>query len=177
MSLSAADIYARCLLPLKEGYPLYCPELPNRRNAGAYYKAYRRQGIDIGDIGIITPDGDFDFLFNICAHDGPRNLSNEQPTPVLEPSESAIRPAGPAALAEPRLLRGPNDTDSNPSSESQVSQQAPIMSPAIPTGFVLIDPGEVRVRENYIHPNHPYRSCGREEHTSFDLEASMNAIV
>src|SRR6266481_1420400 len=71
MSMNAADIYAKCLLPLKEGYPLYCPELPDRRNVAAYYEAYRSQGIGIGDVGIITPDGDFDFLFNIC--NGPRS--------------------------------------------------------------------------------------------------------
>ena len=96
--MSAANIYAKCLLPLKEGYPLYCPELPDRRNVGAYYEAYRSKGIDIGDVGIITPDGDFDFLFNIC--DGPRsdievdslNATNE-PT-VLEQNESPIRSVG-----------------------------------------------------------------------------------
>ena len=159
MSTSTADIYARCLLPLKEGYPLYYPELPRRRGAGPNYEAYRRQGIDVGDVGIITSDGDFDFLFNICSH----NLSNELTVP--ESNGASVRRV--VAIGEPGL--GGSTNDSNPSSSTPVAP--------LPIGFGLIDPGEVRVRENYIHPNHPYRSCGREEHKSSDLAASVNAIV
>ena len=58
---SPSDIYARLLLPKKHGYPLWFPEpdedLPPE---------YRSIGVDIGDVGTITPDGAFDFLFNIC---------------------------------------------------------------------------------------------------------------
>jgi hypothetical protein len=84
--MSAADIYAKGLLPLKEGYllkgyPLNCPELPDRDNVGAYYEAYRSKGIGIGDVGITTPAGDFDFLFNICdsaaREVNPSSLTNE----------------------------------------------------------------------------------------------------
>ena len=43
------------------GSPLWLPEpsstLPN---------VYRRQGIAIGDVGIITASGGFDFMFNVC---------------------------------------------------------------------------------------------------------------
>jgi hypothetical protein len=61
MSQAAPDIYRDCLLPLKHGYPLYRSEpdhgLPS---------AYRAKGVSIGDVGIIAPEGYFDFLFNIC---------------------------------------------------------------------------------------------------------------
>jgi hypothetical protein len=57
---SPSDIYARLLLPKKQGYPLWFPapdeDLPVE---------YRSVGVDVGDVGMITSDGAFDFLFNI----------------------------------------------------------------------------------------------------------------
>jgi hypothetical protein len=54
------EIYSDQLLTKKRGYPLWVPgpgmQLPIE---------YRRQGISIGDVGIITSTGEFDFLFNI----------------------------------------------------------------------------------------------------------------
>jgi len=43
------------------GFPLWIPE-PNKRLP----LVYQRKGINIGDVGIITPAGAFSFLFNIC---------------------------------------------------------------------------------------------------------------
>jgi hypothetical protein len=46
------------------GYPLYMPTPYKGLPA-----AYRKKGIRIGDVGVITPNGAFDFLFNACQHD------------------------------------------------------------------------------------------------------------
>ncbi|KAK7030239.1 hypothetical protein VNI00_014256 [Paramarasmius palmivorus] len=61
MGFEAAQLYARALFLLGHGYPLFCPE-PNE----ALHPEYIENGIRFGDVGLITPDGSFDFLFNIC---------------------------------------------------------------------------------------------------------------
>jgi hypothetical protein len=61
MGFDAAQLYARVLCVLRHGYPLLCPE-PNE----ALHPEYIENGIRYGDVGIIAPDGSFDFLFNIC---------------------------------------------------------------------------------------------------------------
>lgn len=58
---SPSDIYSRLLLPKRHGYPLWFPE-PRKELS----KEYRSVGVEIGDVGMITFDGGFDFLFNIC---------------------------------------------------------------------------------------------------------------
>ncbi|KAF9001022.1 hypothetical protein BDQ17DRAFT_1244886 [Cyathus striatus] len=45
----------------RSGFPLWCPN-PNKN----LYPDYVASGIRIGDVGIITSNGEFDFLFNIC---------------------------------------------------------------------------------------------------------------
>ena len=63
------EIYERLLRWKKRGFALYVPQ-PNIRLPIAYQKI----GIGIGDVGIITSDGGFSFLFNICVpHDDPIN--------------------------------------------------------------------------------------------------------
>lgn len=53
--------YVRHLLPKGHGFPLWVPQ-PNL----SLSEEYRRNGVCIGDVGIITAEGAFDFLFNIC---------------------------------------------------------------------------------------------------------------
>jgi len=65
----SSETYARHLLLKKRGFPLWIPGPNNNLPT-----AYRRIGINIGDVGIITQSGAFSFLFNICqASDSPIN--------------------------------------------------------------------------------------------------------
>jgi hypothetical protein len=65
------EIYERLLRRKQRGFALYIPQ-PNRRLP----IAYQRMGIRIGDVGVVTADGGFSFLFNICVpHDDPINPS------------------------------------------------------------------------------------------------------
>ncbi|KAJ3873205.1 hypothetical protein F5051DRAFT_360565 [Lentinula edodes] len=60
--LVESEIYAQMLLLRKKGYPLWKPKSDNSRLP----ESYKREGIHIGDVGILTESGGFDYLFNIC---------------------------------------------------------------------------------------------------------------
>ncbi|KAF8810220.1 TPR-like protein [Phlegmacium glaucopus] len=80
------DIYERHLTPKGRGFPLWIPG-PNQ----VLHIDYRRRGIRIGDVGIITPSGAFSFLFNICLpHDDPVNprVLPEHFAPISPPIEA-----------------------------------------------------------------------------------------
>ena len=77
------EMYERLLRRKRRGFALYIPQ-PNRRLP----IAYQRTGIRIGDVGTITADGGFSFLFNICVpHDDPIN------PPILPDGFSPLQPA------------------------------------------------------------------------------------
>lgn len=74
---NASDCYARILLTKRIGYPLWVPE------PSEYPQEYHREGVSVGDIGVITFDGRFDFIFNICLPS--YHPVNCQAPPALEP--------------------------------------------------------------------------------------------
>ncbi|KAF8336124.1 hypothetical protein F5887DRAFT_987984 [Amanita rubescens] len=61
-----SHIYSLEMLFLEAGYPLYMPT-PSRGLPAAYL----RRGVRIGDVGLVTANGAFDFLFSVCQHDDP----------------------------------------------------------------------------------------------------------
>ena len=68
------SIYERHMYLKKHGFPLWIPQ-PNLRLSCSY----RRRGVSIGDVGIFTAGGGFDFLFNICLPAGHPSNPDELP--------------------------------------------------------------------------------------------------
>ncbi|KAJ3987843.1 hypothetical protein F5890DRAFT_660182 [Lentinula detonsa] len=63
------ELYSRLLLLRRRGYPLWIP-VPSQ----PIPEEFKKQGIRIGDVGILTTTGGFDYLFNTCLpHDDPAN--------------------------------------------------------------------------------------------------------
>ncbi|KIJ96269.1 hypothetical protein K443DRAFT_107530 [Laccaria amethystina LaAM-08-1] len=67
-------IYERHMYLKKHGFPLWIPQ-PNM----GLSRSYQQQGVSIGDVGIFTSDGGFDFLFNVCLPARHPNNPNELP--------------------------------------------------------------------------------------------------
>ncbi|KAJ6568299.1 hypothetical protein DFH09DRAFT_1033698 [Mycena vulgaris] len=87
--MSASELYSRLLLPRKEGYPLFCPQLSD-----TLPEVVRRIGTEIGDVGVVNMYGAFDPIFNITRE--ANNSANQFGVPVgFEP-----------------LVLGPHDIDS-----------------------------------------------------------------
>ena len=71
---SSNSIYERHMYLKKHGFPLWIPQ-PNT----TLPQSYQRRGVSIGDVGIFTSNGGFDFLFNICLPAGDTSNPDELP--------------------------------------------------------------------------------------------------
>ncbi|KIY67995.1 hypothetical protein CYLTODRAFT_352124, partial [Cylindrobasidium torrendii FP15055 ss-10] len=70
--------YREQLYPIGHGYPLWCPTPPQNLPP-----VYRDSGIRIGDVGLLSDEGGFDYLWNVHhAHDHPINLNTDGTTRV-----------------------------------------------------------------------------------------------
>ncbi|KAF5310728.1 hypothetical protein D9619_007662 [Psilocybe cf. subviscida] len=54
------DVYVDCLLTENRGYPLWIPS-----PSTSLPELNQKLGVSLGDVGVLTPEGGFDFLFNI----------------------------------------------------------------------------------------------------------------
>jgi hypothetical protein len=86
MSDIASETYQRLLLPKGHGFPIYFPGLFD-----SLPTACRDRGVSIGDVGIITEDGGFDFLFNVCLPDNHAvNIGRTPPSFEMVPLDEFI---------------------------------------------------------------------------------------
>jgi hypothetical protein len=61
------------------GFPLWIPS-----SNTSLPPEYRYSGVSIGDVGVLTPEGGFDFIFNVFADAGdPVNANSELPDDFL----------------------------------------------------------------------------------------------
>jgi hypothetical protein len=67
------------MLTHRAGYPLYIPTplkgLP---------ESHRENGIRVGDVGVITANGAFHFLFNACQHRSQSDAETDSPIDNFE---------------------------------------------------------------------------------------------
>ena len=61
MADTGCVIYSHYMLLKGHGLPLYIPQ-----PSTSHCDSYERQGVSIGDVGVVTSLGDFDRFFNIC---------------------------------------------------------------------------------------------------------------
>ena len=91
-----AQIYTLDMLMQGLGYPLYMPAPSSHLPV-----AYRTHGIRVGDVGAVTANGAFDFMFNICRHDDQLDVMASDPAELpdgfelLTPVVRVDEPFGP----------------------------------------------------------------------------------
>lgn len=62
------------MLRLGEGYPLYMPTPPD-----GLPSSHRENGVRVGDVGVITGNGAFHFLFNVFQQHHQTDAENNRP--------------------------------------------------------------------------------------------------
>lgn len=97
MSDSFQDVYAKHLQHAVYGYPLRMPEpmstLPQN---------YQDDGLEIGDVGVVDNNGQFDVLFNICKRiDNPLHDLRGVPENFQPVQQGKVKSSGNARTAGP----------------------------------------------------------------------------
>jgi hypothetical protein len=121
-------MYERHLMLKDRGFPLWIPQ-PNIRLP----IPYRAKGVCIGDVGIITPFGGFDFLFNICrTRDDPIN-----PEELPDNFSPIYPPLNPTDVREFREFSSGSYLASSSIVKSQTAEQTPCVYPSF-MFFILL---------------------------------------
>ncbi|ESK91062.1 hypothetical protein Moror_1157 [Moniliophthora roreri MCA 2997] len=175
-----SDVYARMLLPKRKGYPLWRPDV-----AASLPIEYQEKGVSIGDVGVITEEGGFQYFFNILLPaDHPCNGAERVPpdfTPLNVNSSSEERPDqyGPGThicnpeseISKQRLLHNEVDLESRREVENALGSGT--LSREVSYGLRFIASGSEGAV--LILPD----GASQEDHLSedaFDNYAARNAI-
>ena len=122
------EMYERHLKLKGRGFPLWIPQ-PNIRLP----IPYRAKGVCIGDVGIVTAFGGFDFLFNICrTRDDPIN-----PEELPDNFAPIYPPLNPTDVCEFREFSSGSYLASSSIVESRTGEQTPCVYPSFLL-FVLL---------------------------------------
>ncbi|KAF4616459.1 hypothetical protein D9613_008754 [Agrocybe pediades] len=148
------ETYARHLLLKARGFPLWIPE-PHRNLP----MPYQRQGISIGDVGIVTYAGSFSFLFNIClpADDpiNPRELPEgfAPINPPIDPIDirTIIELKPGSFLGSNSITKSLAEPDDNPLSFEAQSSEGAIL--VMPEGAVSYHLENIATFRNYVTAN------------------------
>ncbi|KAF7355806.1 Zn(2)-C6 fungal-type domain-containing protein [Mycena venus] len=104
-AFSESEVYCSHMLRRRRGFPLYEPAPQINLPA-----EYQRHGVSIGDVGSVTPEGIFDFFFNIFlppehpinANDTPEDFSPMSP---YKAKDVVHLKYGPGAIVSSRSVR------------------------------------------------------------------------
>ncbi|KAF5312961.1 hypothetical protein D9619_002342 [Psilocybe cf. subviscida] len=86
MPRDARDVYEDIMITKNHGFPLWIPT-PNT----FLPPDYRYSGVSIGDVGVITPEGAFDFFFNIFADASDPIHANSRLPDIFSPLRPPLR--------------------------------------------------------------------------------------
>ncbi|KAF7342818.1 Pleiotropic drug resistance ABC transporter protein [Mycena sanguinolenta] len=155
-SFSDCEIYSNQLLRRGRGFPLYVPGPSETLPA-----EYRVKGVEIGDVGTVTQEGLFNFLFNIyLGADDPININAPEGFHPLEPKyddrrDLVIDRPSPGSYVSTSLIHMVVD-DSNPQLDDFPGGDF-VFSCRPPQGAVLALPhGAVLKRLTNIQPVREY---------------------
>ena len=122
-------MYERPLTPKDRGFPLWIPQ-PNMMLP----IPYRAKGVCIGDVGIITEFGGFDFLFNICDRETTQSTLKN----FLIFSFQFIHPLNPTDIRKFREFSAGSYLASSSMVESQTGDQTSCVYRSCVSYFILL---------------------------------------